>query len=86
MKQIVFEIPAQNGYPLYRDALWVEDGSVLTDEEIETMKQDRYTAWKNDMDFATTNIEPRIDSDPLEVEPPPAKDDAEQINTDNIID
>lgn len=62
MRQIPFEIPAHDGYPLYRDALWVEDDSVLSDDEIETMKQARGSSWKANVDYAV--ITPRVDPPP----------------------
>lgn len=81
MRQIIFEIPAKNGYPLYRDALWVADDAVLSDSDIETMRQARHDAWKTWIDTAA-DFTPTPDSQtvPPETDPTPPPPNPLPIN------
>jgi hypothetical protein len=64
MIQVDFDFPAQNGYPAYRDALWIDENANLTESDLTTLKQARYSTWKSDVDAAVVNTTDYGDSDP----------------------
>lgn len=60
---IKIDFEKTDGINLYKDALWLDDEHTFTEEEIESMKQQRFDNW-----IAIINAPPTIEAEPIPAE------------------
>jgi hypothetical protein len=64
MIKIDFEMSDADNIYVYKDALYLEDDNIFTEEEIQKMKQDRFNNWLS----IILNPEPTlIENEPVDV-------------------
>lgn len=66
MIKIDFEKTSEDGLMIYRDALYLPEDHIYTDEEIEAMKQTRFDRWYAAVTAPTIEPDPVVDNIPVQ--------------------